>query len=87
VGWTGSFALKASNITEDINAPPDVMAVLKRRSLRDVLCEGGEEALASRRLFVCGLALDFCVLDTALNASGAGFSQVSILCCGGDCCL
>lgn len=64
--WTGSFCLECSNIEEDINAPPDVMAVLERKPLKDELQKAGV-----KRLFVTGLALDFCVLDSALNASAA----------------
>jgi len=65
VNWTGSFCLECSNWDKDVNAPPDVMAVLERKSLAARLTELGAE-----RIFVCGLALDFCVLDTALNAAG-----------------
>merc|ERR1712238_45638 len=32
-----------------------------------------------KRVFACGLALDFCVLDTALNGVKAGFDQVTII--------
>lgn len=32
-----------------------------------------------KRIFVCGLALDFCVLDTAINAVAAGFEQVFVV--------
>lgn len=64
--WTGSFCLECSNIEEDINAPPDVCAVLERKPLGDELKKAGV-----KRLFVTGLALDFCVLDSALNASAA----------------
>eukprot|EP00435_Cladocopium_sp_Y103_P032119 s1982_g8.t1 len=59
----------------DINAPPDVLAVLddgvdrKLRTLHDVVKD-------KKRIFVCGLALDFCVLDSCLNAIGAGLSEV-----------
>lgn len=66
VQWTGSFNLKCSNIAEDINAPPDVLAVFDRETLADVL-----QKASINRLFVVGLALDFCVLDTALNAAAA----------------
>lgn len=64
--WTGCFALKCSNIDEDLNAPPDVLAVYEKESLAQKLQKRGV-----RRIFACGLALDFCVLDTALNAATA----------------
>ena len=32
-----------------------------------------------KRLFVCGLALDFCVLDTCINAVALGFESVHIV--------
>jgi len=65
VDWTGCFCLTCSNIEEDLNAPPDVCAVYDRVSLKDHLG-------ACSRLFGTGLALDFCVMDTLLNASAAG---------------
>eukprot|EP00434_Breviolum_minutum_P024012 symbB.v1.2.021189.t1/scaffold1779.1/size154953/17 len=74
--FTGSVILKQSLLaTEemDINAPPDVLSVLddgvdrKLRTLHDVV-------KTKKRLFVC--ALDFCVLDSCLNALDAGLSEV-----------
>ncbi|CAL1162269.1 unnamed protein product [Cladocopium goreaui] len=79
--FTGSVILKQSLLaTEelDINAPPDVLAILndgvdrKLRTLHDVVKD-------KKRLFVCGLALDFCVLDSCLNAIGAGLSEVCMV--------
>ena len=63
VDWTGCFCLSCSNLDDDINAPPDVMAVLTREPL-------ALQLHGQQRLFVTGLAKDFCVLDTALNAHG-----------------
>ena len=31
------------------------------------------------QIFVCGLAFDFCVLDTAINAALCGFTDVNII--------
>eukprot|EP00929_Paragymnodinium_shiwhaense_P036659 TRINITY_DN19612_c0_g1_i1.p1 TRINITY_DN19612_c0_g1~~TRINITY_DN19612_c0_g1_i1.p1 ORF type:complete len:390 (+),score=78.13 TRINITY_DN19612_c0_g1_i1:153-1322(+) len=73
--WTGSFQLTCSSLEQDVNAPPDVMAVHRRVALQDYL-----KNQAIRRVFVCGLALDYCVLDTALNARKTGqFDEVFII--------
>jgi nicotinamidase-related amidase len=75
--WTGSFVFKQSNLEydNDLDAPPDVLSVVhSKRTLKQALLEEGIE-----RVFVCGLALDFCVFDTALNAKDAGFKNVVFL--------
>ena len=72
LGWTGCSALCTSSIDLNINAPPDVTSVLGRKSLREVIG-------TRRRLYVIGLALDFCVLDTAITAKTAGFGEVWIV--------
>ena len=59
-----------------MNAPPDMLALCGDSSE-----ERGSQTLEDRlrgckRIFVCGLALDFCVLDTCLNARKLGFEQV-----------
>ena len=81
--WTGGLLLKQSGLRLtsgnpidgeedeiDVNAPPDVLAVLPdgvERELRSLV-----DALdGKRRIYVCGLALDFCVLDTCVNAAAA----------------
>ena len=73
--WTGSLILKQSAIEGslggsrdalDMDAPPDVLAAVADHrdrgltSLTDVL-------RPCKRLFVCGLALDFCVMDTCVR--------------------
>jgi len=85
--WTGCIVVKQSALhaakkrgeAPDMNAPPDMLAMTvhdgkdrQRRSLQQAL-------KGSRRLFVCGLALDFCVLDTCLNAKAAGFAEVYVV--------
>lgn len=61
VAWTGAWALKAANIGKNANASPDVMSILNKKPCRDLLpAKGG-------RVFCCGLAYDYCVMDTAVN--------------------
>ncbi len=70
--WTGATCLFSSNFDNDPNAPPDVLSILRPVSL-------GKAALAASvsrggggerpKLYFCGLALDFCVLDSAINAA------------------
>ena len=58
-----------------MDAPPDALAAVEDgvgRGLANL-----QTALkGKRRLFVCGLALDFCVLDTCINARDCGFDEV-----------
>jgi nicotinamidase-related amidase len=67
----------------DSNAPPDVLAVLQDgvdRKLRNM-----QDAIAANicpkkgKIFVCGLALDFCVHDTCVNAVALGMERVFIV--------
>eukprot|EP00672_Neobodo_designis_P018083 CAMPEP_0174854334 /NCGR_PEP_ID=MMETSP1114-20130205/30849_1 /TAXON_ID=312471 /ORGANISM="Neobodo designis, Strain CCAP 1951/1" /LENGTH=281 /DNA_ID=CAMNT_0016089019 /DNA_START=66 /DNA_END=911 /DNA_ORIENTATION=+ len=69
-GWTGGFVLFSSTAATDVNAPPDVMAVLSKKSLADAV------GAVAGRVIVVGLALDFCVVDTAINAARAGHRAV-----------
>jgi nicotinamidase/pyrazinamidase len=70
--WTGCFVLRCSSISTDCNAPPDVMSVLERTPLSEFLQhrhrERGFEG-SPGDLFICGLALDYCVVDTAINSA------------------
>jgi hypothetical protein len=72
LSWTGASTLTCSALHEDINAPPDVMAAEERQGLASRLG-------TRRNLFICGLALDFCVIDSALTARNAGFENVYII--------
>lgn len=74
--FTGSFILKSSmldggkpNRPEYVDAPPDVMAVTKKQPLHEFV--GG-----CRRMFVCGLVTDICVIDTCLNMLEMGCKEV-----------
>ena len=84
--WTGSLVMKQSALqlsqqdmsgtaAIDVDAPPDALAAVEDgvgRGLANL-----QTALkGKRRLFVCGLALDFCVLDTCINARDCGFDEV-----------
>ncbi|ATZ81117.1 putative isochorismatase hydrolase [Bodo saltans virus] len=74
LSWTGSFALYSSTMEKDINAPPDVMSILTKIPLNELLIsENLIEPQRKKKLFVCGLTLDYCVIDTAINASIFGF--------------
>mmetsp|Transcript_55906 Transcript_55906/g.120961 ORF Transcript_55906/g.120961 Transcript_55906/m.120961 type:complete len:644 (+) Transcript_55906:51-1982(+) len=68
--WTGSVLLDCSNAAADVNAPPDVLSIYRKVLLGDWLKKRG-----IKRIFACGLALDFCVLDTCLHALKAGFAE------------
>ena len=88
--WTGCLVVKQSALMAatrrgepaDMDAPPDMLCMLSadedgerdrgRRALQDVV-------RGAKRIFVCGLALDFCVLDTCLNALDAGLQGVHLL--------
>ena len=72
LSWTGAAQLTCSALHEDINAPPDVMAAEERVGLA--------ARLGPRRaLYISGLAIDFCVCDTALTAREAGYEHVYIV--------
>mmetsp|Transcript_56302 Transcript_56302/g.89406 ORF Transcript_56302/g.89406 Transcript_56302/m.89406 type:complete len:592 (+) Transcript_56302:89-1864(+) len=83
--WTGSVILKSSNMVawesalkpEDVDAPPDILAMTFGNSptpihqfVRNIGCE---------RVFVCGLVLDVCVVDTCLNAIAKGFDTHMVI--------
>lgn len=63
--WTGAYHLFASNLHADANAPPDVMSVLEKKSITGLLPTPNNNNKG--RIFCCGLAYDFCVIDSAVN--------------------
>lgn len=86
--WTGALLLKQSGLQAaasgeggfavDMDAPPDVFAAIndgKDRGMQSITTA----LQGCKRVFVCGLALDFCVLDSCLNASGLGFRNVFMI--------
>eukprot|EP00928_Gymnodinium_smaydae_P055707 TRINITY_DN39197_c0_g1_i1.p1 TRINITY_DN39197_c0_g1~~TRINITY_DN39197_c0_g1_i1.p1 ORF type:complete len:627 (-),score=105.21 TRINITY_DN39197_c0_g1_i1:83-1882(-) len=72
--WTGACILRRSNREADVNAPPDVLSAHRKETLADWFKREGV-----RRVFACGLALDFCVMDTVLNAVEEGFREAYLL--------
>ncbi|CAE8608057.1 unnamed protein product [Polarella glacialis] len=72
--WTGACILRRSNQKADVNAPPDVLSAHRRETLGSWFKREGV-----RRVFACGLAADFCVLDTVLNAKAEGFQEAYLL--------
>lgn len=73
--WTGAYGLKCSQQGNDINSPPDILSAFERKAVTRQL-----KMKKVKRLFVCGLALDCSVMDTAINAAlHSGFSDVSII--------
>lgn len=82
--WTGGFELKCSNAKADVDAPPDILSILenRRKTMKEVMDAGWKKekgAPTSRRIFVCGLAMDFCCLDTLVNAGHAGYSNLHLV--------
>jgi len=81
--WTGCLLLKSSGLYfdghADPDAPPDLLAVHndKHRGAQDLVAK--LKTSGAKRLLVCGLALDFCVCDTALNAKDIGFDEVVVV--------
>jgi nicotinamidase-related amidase len=79
--WTGCLLLKCSGLVFDgdidPDAPPDLLAIQhgeKKNAVHDLVQKLKD--CQTKRLLVCGLAMDFCVLDTCLNAKEYGFEEV-----------
>lgn len=79
VCWTGGFELKSSNVSVDINAPPDILAIMHKKNMAEVISSKVNVNPKARKIYVVGLAFDYCVLDTAINARAAGFENVFII--------
>jgi nicotinamidase-related amidase len=81
--WTGCLLCKCSSLhfdgEVDVDAAPDMLAVHHGapRGVEDMVTR--LKKCGAKRLLVCGLALDFCVCDTALNARDYGFEEVVIV--------
>lgn len=75
--WCDCYYLESATEAECLDGQPDALSVLHKKSIKVVVDRGREEQgllkdsldQPSARMFVCGLAFDFCVLDTAINAS------------------
>eukprot|EP01065_Artemidia_motanka_P016325 TRINITY_DN2002_c6_g1_i1.p1 TRINITY_DN2002_c6_g1~~TRINITY_DN2002_c6_g1_i1.p1 ORF type:complete len:640 (+),score=121.89 TRINITY_DN2002_c6_g1_i1:148-2067(+) len=79
---TGGRVFKCSALNldgrVDVDAPPDPIVGEESgapgRNLDDVIREFG-----LKRLFVCGLAFDYCVLDTTCNGRKLGFEEAYLI--------
>jgi hypothetical protein len=67
------MALKCSGLLHDINAAPDLDALLQNdlRPLDTVIPRSG-------RLLVVGVALDSAILDTIANAAQLGYERICV---------
>eukprot|EP00164_Ancoracysta_twista_P007083 GFYU01009997.1.p1 GENE.GFYU01009997.1~~GFYU01009997.1.p1 ORF type:complete len:347 (-),score=101.70 GFYU01009997.1:101-1141(-) len=72
LSWTGAYKLKCSSQDDSLNAPPDILAIRNSVTLKDILKK-------KDRIFVVGLALDFCVLDTAVTGAIAKFRDIYVV--------
>merc|ERR1712232_693066 len=81
--WTGCLLVKCSGLhfdgVVDVDAAPDMLGVYHGapRGVEDMVTR--LKKCGAKRLLVCGLALDFCVCDTALNARDYGFEDVAVV--------
>ena len=76
--WTRRSALGVAGEDDfqyDMDAPPDVFAAAPDGKARG-LTSLHEKLRGAKRIFVCGLVTDFCVMDTCLNAVELGFAEV-----------
>ncbi|KAJ9451247.1 Pyrazinamidase/nicotinamidase [Diplonema papillatum] len=78
IHWTGAYVLKSSSLSFDgevnVNAPPDILATCSSVSLAKHLGR-------ARNAYFCGLAMDYCVVDSAMTGSEQAslFSSVSMV--------
>ena len=73
--WTGAFELRCSNLSDDINAHPDIRSILRKVPIKEILWGAPEGS----RIFVCGVPFDFGVIDTACCAHQMGKSGIHIV--------
>lgn len=71
--WTGAMGLRCSNLSRDINAPPDLGSLFRKdlRPLDSIIPKDG-------RLLIVGLPFDLGVLDSAVCAARLGYNQVYV---------
>uniref|UniRef100_A0A061RZG6 nicotinamidase n=1 Tax=Tetraselmis sp. GSL018 TaxID=582737 RepID=A0A061RZG6_9CHLO len=79
--WTGGYELKCSSQDQNIDAPPDILSILpeRRKTMKEVIDSGARGDPLKQRIFVCGLAMDFCCLDTIVNAGHQGYSELYLV--------
>jgi nicotinamidase-related amidase len=64
IDWSGAYGMPAANLKNDLDAPPDIMAIFDRKPIMNLTKD-------KKRLFGVGLAMDFCVLDSCVNFATA----------------
>lgn len=58
------FKINEKSISDFINAPPDITFDIEKLRMENMDCIN-----KAKNIFIVGLALDFCVIDTAINLS------------------
>jgi nicotinamidase-related amidase len=53
--------------TGNINAPPDIVFTRSKKQMEESRLENMKFIKKSKHIFIVGVALDFCVIDTAIN--------------------